>query len=318
MQATFSSGIKEEIKDLPVKARHCQLSELAVYMSCFGPAEEELLPAGAHGMVKERYRMLMQQAFPGGATARDVLEAVKWPGLKERMQARGVQGKPEGAMEKDIPEGREEAADGRVSELLLKNACCRRAYLRAMYFSCGSVSDPKKGYHCEWACSSIAQGRQLIEILKDFDIAGHHTLRHGKTVVYIKESEAISQLLNVIGAHRSLMDLENLRIEKDLRSAVNRRVNCDTANIQKSVSAAERLCDDIRYLESKGALSSLPDSLREMAEVRLRYPEAPLKELGMYCNPTVGKSGVNHRLRRLSEMARERRKKDGDPDPDDM
>ena len=128
-------------------------------------------------------------------------------------------------------------------------------------------------------------------------------------MVYIKESEEIVELLNVIGAHISLMKLENLRILKDMRNAVNRRVNCETANITKTVNAASKQIDDIQYIKEHYGFDNLADNLRQMAELRLEYPDASLKELGGYLTPEVGKSGVNHRLRKLSELAEKLRGK---------
>jgi hypothetical protein len=124
-------------------------------------------------------------------------------------------------------------------------------------------------------------------------------------VVYVKEGEHIVDLLNIMEAHVALMDLENVRILKEMRNSVNRQVNCETANISKTVGAAVKQMEDIDYIRKKRGLESLPDNLREVALLRLEYPEASLKELGMRLSPTVGKSGVNHRLRRISEIAEE-------------
>ena len=122
-------------------------------------------------------------------------------------------------------------------------------------------------------------------------------------MVYLKEGAGIVDLLNVMGAHLSLMLLENLRIEKEVRNSVNRQVNCEAANITKTVNAAGKQIEDILLLQKNYGLSNLPDNLRQMAEARLEHPESSLQELGGYLNPPVGKSGVNHRLRKLSEIA---------------
>ena len=122
-------------------------------------------------------------------------------------------------------------------------------------------------------------------------------------MVYLKEGAGIVDLLNVMGAHLSLMTLENLRVEKEVRNSINRQVNCEAANITKTVNAASKQIEDIHLLQNHYGLSNLPDSLREMAEIRLEHPESSLQELGGYLNPPVGKSGVNHRLRKLSELA---------------
>ena len=124
-------------------------------------------------------------------------------------------------------------------------------------------------------------------------------------VVYLKEGSQIVDILNVMEAHVALMELENVRILKEMRNSVNRQVNCETANISKTVNAAVKQLEDITFIRDHAGLDSLPDNLREMALLRLEHPEAPLKELGTYLNPPVGKSGVNHRLRKISEIAEE-------------
>lgn len=167
----------------------------------------------------------------------------------------------------------------------------------------GSMSNPGKGYHLEIVCSRPLQAQQILEILTEFEIEGRIVQRKKYYVVYIKEGAGISDFLNVVEAHVALMEFENSRIVREVRNTVNRRVNCETANITKTVTAAARQVDDILFLQQKYGFEKLPVSLRQMAEVRLEYPEAPLKELGMYLDPPVGKSGVNHRLRKLCELA---------------
>lgn len=190
-----------------------------------------------------------------------------------------------------------------VSRLILKNACCKRAFLRGAFLSVGSMSDPAKGYHLEFACADAAKAVQLREVMAAFDIESKIIVRKKYHVVYLKEGSGIVDLLNVCGAPVSLMNLENLRILKDMRNSVNRRVNCETANITKTVNAAARQVEDIEFLRVNYGFRNLPAPLREMAEVRLEHPDAPLKELGECFQPPIGKSGVNHRLRRLGELA---------------
>lgn len=171
----------------------------------------------------------------------------------------------------------------------------------------GSMSAPEKGYHLEFVCSNEEKAVQLQEVIHGFGIEAKIVLRKKYYVVYIKESEAIVDLLNVMEAHVALMNLENLRILKEMRNSINRRVNCEAANISKTVNAASRQIEDILFLKDHYGFEKLPDNLRQMAQVRLEYPEATLKELGEYLDPPVGKSGVNHRLRSLSEIAEKNR-----------
>lgn len=169
------------------------------------------------------------------------------------------------------------------------------------------MSDPEKGYHLEFVCISEEQAKQLQEVLKDFELEAKIVIRKKYFVVYLKEGAGIVDLLNIMEAHVSLMNLENLRIVKEMRNSINRRVNCEAANITKTVNAATKQIEDIIYIRDYYGFENLSLPLREMAEVRLEYPEASLKELGQYLEPAVGKSGVNHRLRKLSELVHELR-----------
>ena len=190
-----------------------------------------------------------------------------------------------------------------VNPMLVRNSCCKRAFLRDSFLCIGSMSDPRKSYHLEYVCSCEKHAEDLQGLLKTFDIEAKMVRRKKYFVVYLKEGSEIVDLLNVMEAHVSLMNLENLRIYKEMRNSVNRRVNCEAANITKTVTAASKQTEDIIYIQKHYGFNNLQDNLRQMAEVRLQYPEATLQELGHFLDPPVGKSGVNHRLRKLSELA---------------
>lgn len=185
----------------------------------------------------------------------------------------------------------------------IERLCCKRAFLRGAFLCVGSVSDPEKSNHLEFVCTSEEMSELLKAYMSEFEIIAKTVMRKKYFVVYIKDGEEIVDLLNVMGAHVSLMEFENQRILKEISNSVNRRVNCETANIVKTVNAATKQVEDIILIRDTCGLGGLPKNLREMAQVRIDYPEASLKELGSYLDPPVGKSGVNHRLRRLSEMA---------------
>lgn len=189
------------------------------------------------------------------------------------------------------------------SSMLLKNSCCKRAFLRGTYLTIGSMSDPDKSYHLEFVCQRESDSDELVRILADFDLEAKIVPRKKYYVVYFKEGEAIVELLNVVEAHVALMELENTRILKEVRNSINRRVNCETANIAKTVNAATKQTEDIMYIKEHYGFQNLPRNLQQIAEVRLANPEATLNELGMLLEPPVGKSGVNHRLRKLGELA---------------
>ena len=193
--------------------------------------------------------------------------------------------------------------------LIIQRECCKRAFIRGAFLASGSVSDPVKTYHFEIVCLSEAKAKQLQMIMETFNINARVIKRRKYFVVYVKDSSQVVDLLNIMGAYNALMDMENVRIVKDMRNNVNRKVNCETANINKTVSAAVKQIEDIRFIQMSSAFDELPESLQEMAELRVRYPEATLAELGQLLDTPVGKSGVNHRLKKISLFADELRER---------
>lgn len=282
---SFSAEVKEELVKQIGSGRHCQIAELAAlmhYCGQYGMDAEGRFMIGfqtENQSVVRKGFTLLQKTY--NIDADTVLNRET---IGEILEKLGDSQKP-------------------VSNLLLKSACCKRAFLRGAFLSVGSMSDPAKGYHLEFDCDSEEKAKQLQEVMGAFDIDSKRILRKKYHVVYLKEGSGIVDLLNVCGAPISLMNFENLRILKEMRNSVNRRVNCETANITKTVTAASRQVEDIEYLKLHYGFQNLPESLREMAEVRLENPDAPLKELGECFTPPIGKSGVNHRLRKLSELA---------------
>ncbi len=165
------------------------------------------------------------------------------------------------------------------------------------------MSDPNKAYHFEIVCTTVNMAEQLRRMMCSFSMDAKIVARKKMYVVYLKEGAQLVDMLNIMEAHVSLMELENVRILKEMRNAVNRKVNCETANINKTVSAAVKQVEDIRYIQQTIGLDKLSDGLKEMAILRLEHPDATLKELGEISDPPVGKSGVNHRLRKIGEIA---------------
>ena len=184
----------------------------------------------------------------------------------------------------------------------------RRAFVRGAFLSAGSVSDPGKSYHFEIVCQDRTRAETLCGVVSSLGPEARVVSRKKLSVVYLKESDGIVELFGHMGASSALMELENVRILKDITNNVNRRVNCEAANISKTVGAAVRQVRDIEYIRDTVGFGGLKDELREAAEVRLAFPEISLKELGEHMDPRVGKSGVNHRLRKLSDYAEQLRK----------
>ncbi len=186
--------------------------------------------------------------------------------------------------------------------------CCRRSYLRGAFLAAGSVSNPENSYHLEIFSDYQEQAEHLASLLGSFGLKAKITTRKNGFLVYLKESEQIIEFLNIIGAHSALLNFENIRIIKGIRNSINRLVNFETANVNKTVEAALRQAESIRLIEENAGINSLPEPLRELAELRLNNPEASLQELGEMMDPPLGKSGVNHRMRKLEKIARQYRK----------
>ncbi|MCX4319505.1 DNA-binding protein WhiA [Lachnospiraceae bacterium 38-14] len=295
---SFSSEVKQELAVSFAKSRHCMLAELSAIINYTGKVsilkgEVSLLLQTDNQLVREKYGVLLERLFHIEPRERKmsqeetlkVLEGVKlWDKANHCFKNTSV-----------------------VDGILIQQNCCKRAFIRGAFLSAGSISNPNKGYHFEIVCTSLPQAKQIQSAMNSFEADAKIVTRKKNQVVYVKEGTHIVDLLNVMGAHEALMNLENVRIVKEMRNSVNRQVNCETANISKTVNAAVRQIEDIVYIRDHMGLESLPDHLREMALLRLKYPDVPLKELGSYLNPPVGKSGVNHRLRKLSKIAEEMR-----------
>jgi DNA-binding protein WhiA len=195
-----------------------------------------------------------------------------------------------------------------ITHRIAHNDHCRKAYIKGSFLGGGSISNPEKTYHLEFVTHNNDYADELSKLINGYGLLSKVIQRKSSYVVYIKEGEQIVDLLNIIGAHSSLMELENIRIMKEMRNNVNRLVNCETANLSKTVNASVRQVDSIRFLQKEIGLQRLPKNLRDIAEIRLSYPDESLKELGEFLTPPVGKSGVNHRLRRIEKIAEELRK----------
>lgn len=185
---------------------------------------------------------------------------------------------------------------------LLNNHCCKRTFLRGAFLGGGSISRPSSDYHLEMVTGNEDFAHSIIKVMHSFSLKAKLTDRKNDFIVYLKDGESITKFLSVIGAHNSMMDFENVRIVKEMRNNVNRVVNCETANLNKVVRAAVRQINCIKYIEQHLGLNQLPQALQDTARLRLEYPDASLNELVEYSGG-IGKSGINHRLKKLQEMA---------------
>lgn len=192
-----------------------------------------------------------------------------------------------------------------ISKELFINACCKRAYLRGAFLAAGSVNNPDSAsYHLEIVSTYFDHGEALCALMNEFFLHAKTIERKKGFVVYIKEGDKIGEFLNIIGAHPSLLRFEDVRIMKDMRNSVNRLVNCETANLNKTIQAAMRQIENIHLIDEMLGLEHLPERLKEVAETRLKHPEVNLMELGQLLpSGKVSKSAINHRLRKLDELA---------------
>lgn len=192
-----------------------------------------------------------------------------------------------------------------ISPALIQTACCKRSYLRGAFLAGGSVNHPDSAsYHLEIFTNYREHGQALVRLANDFYLNPKLIERKKGYVMYLKEGEKITDFLNIIGAHRALFKFEDVRIVKDMRNSVNRLVNCETANLNKTVVAAMKQLENIQLIDEKMGLDNLPQKLREVAILRLQHPDANLKELGeLMPDGKVSKSGMNHRFRKINEIA---------------
>ncbi len=297
---SFSSDVKCELAghtDIPKHCAVAQLSAMAAFLAGLGP--EGLYFRGDVSLLFV-VRELIVRFFKADESAlpirdeelfvadkklnEDILMSIRWKNCKDDMAERRFS-----------------------SGVLLKNECCKKAFIKGAFLCGGSVNDPHGAYHLEIVCRNSEDAGELQQIMCCFLPDTKSIPRKGKYICYIKEAEGITDMLNVMGAMVSQMEFVNTMILKDVRNDLNRKVNCETANLNKTVSAAVKQIKDIEFIRDMKGLIFLKDSLREVAELRLENPDLSLKSLGELLDPPIGRSGVNHRLKAISAVAEELR-----------
>ena len=309
-EMTFSGKIKEELSRQWSEARHCQIAEMAAIVSMCGKVsidsrEQYSVKVRTENLsVARKYFTLLRKTFNI-----EVEAFISRNKSNANVSYTVIVKKHEDAI-KVLQASKLIDKDGEISEefsivknLIIQHSCCKRAFIRGAFLAAGSISNPEKSYHIEIVCAAEKKAEQLRTIINSFGLDAKVIVRKKSYVVYLKEGSQIVDLLNVMEAPVALMEMENIRILKEMRNTVNRKVNCETANINKTVSAAVKQAEDIRYIRDTIGFGELPEGLLEIAELRLEYPNATLKELGDLLSTPLGKSGVNHRLRKLSEIA---------------
>ena len=318
---SFSGEIREELAAQTTAAAHCRAAELtavilmcgAVSISVFDRPVLRIQTENVH-VVRAFFRLV-----------RKLAHVTPQVGIR-RKRLQGSRSGTDGAQEEQRVRMTYVAAvtdPGKAQEILdlchipdeprrsVQKDCCKRAYLRGAFLVSGSVSDPKKSYHLEIVCANREQADFALDIMRSIGLDARMVLRKEKFMVYLKEADQISDMLGLMGSTKALLKFENVRILREISGSVNRQVNCETANISKTVDAAVRQIEDIRFVAQRMGLEKLPENLREAAAVRLENPDVPLKRLGELMDPPIGKSGMNHRLANISRIAQEMREKEG-------
>ena len=308
-ELTFSGEVKEELSKNVAEKEHCHIAEIAAIIGMCGKVaidsrERYSIKVRTENVsVARKYFTLLRKTF--NIDTETLVSANK---SKGHMTYTLIIKCHEDAM-RVLQETKLMDDDGEISEefSIIRRPCCKRAYLRGAFLAAGSISNPEKSYHIEIVCANRKRANQIKMLINGFRLDSKVILRKNSYVVYLKEGSQIVDLLNIIEAPISLMKMENVRILKEMRNTVNRKVNCETANINKTVSAAAKQAEDIAFIQKTIGVSKMPDTLQEVARLRLAHPEASLKELAELSTSEIGKSGINHRLRKLSEIAEELR-----------
>ena len=309
---SFASDIKNELAHLTIEKKCCKLAEIAGFVRMAGTVR---LMGGSritfhvsteNPAVARHFKKTMKDYFGassnvlvGQANFRKVghsyeLNMTDSSGAELVLRETGVLGVKEGC--NHIEEG--------VNDGLLKTKCCRKSYLRGVFLGAGTVNDPEKGYHMEVVCRTQALAADIKKLFNSFvDIHAKTVSRKNHFVVYLKESEQILDVLNIMGAHTQLLKFENVRIIKELRNKANRIINCDSANVDKAIRAAESQLADIAKIQQNMGLESLPENLYEAAVLRLANPDVSVSELGELMDPPIAKSGINYRFSKIKMIA---------------
>ena len=293
---SFSSEVKAELCRTALSRRCCAQAEaygVLLYCNRFSLSEVKIVtesPAFA-----QRLPLLFKKAFkitfdrlPQGE-GKHIFSIQDPKKLQTIRQTYGAEG---------------EAVALHINFAVLEEPCCRMSFFRGAFLAGGSVTDPKKGYHLELTTSHQNVSREMLALMRECDFTPKAAARKGNSVIYFKQSEYIEDFLTAVGAPVAAMEIMNTKLEKNLRGSVNRRVNCDAANLDKAVDAAQGQIEAIYRLEERGMLEELPDKLKEAVDLRVAHPELTLAQLAELCEPPVSKSAFNHRLRKLMEMAR--------------
>lgn len=292
---SFSSDVKKELCSIEYENDCCQRAEaygLLYFGRAFGKNDISIMTD--YDFVAERYAKAVEYLIyetPHVTISKSGKITVEVTDKDERMDILNELGYS----------GNETTY--RILTTNIENECCFGAFLRGVFLSCGIVTDPKKEYHLEFDVAFRTKCRDLSEMFEDFSAVPKMSDRNGMNMLYFKDSSHIEDILTVMGAQVSVMELIGEKILKDVRNNVNRKVNCDNANIKKTFIAASKQIEAIKKLMKSGKFEELPAELKELANLRIDNPEMTLTELGTTLSTPISRSGVNHRLRKLLALA---------------
>lgn len=310
---SFASETRNELARVQADKKCCMLAEISGFIRVCGSiglaggGKFRIVTTTENPAVARHFKMLVKQYF-NVETSLEVGEGTSLKKGKCYIVTIGPEQLSEQILRETgilmIREGMNFISDGIHSEIIRKK-CCKKAYLRGIFLGSGTVTDPEKEYHFEITCATDILASDLMKMINSFDgIKAKKTVRKKDYVVYVKNSEQIVDILAIMGASGKLFEYEDVRIKKGIRNQANRINNCDQANIDKAVAAAERHIANIRKIEETIGLENIPEKLREVAELRLKHPDVSLTELGEMIDPPMKKSGINKRLLKIEEIAK--------------
>ena len=295
---SFAGKVKNELCRVPVQRLCCARAEaygVLLYGNTFSPTEVRLITESAD--FAARLPRLFQRAF-----------GLKFDRLPEEERGKLIFGITDRSkLDRIINQLGYDPRQNLVLHVnfgLLEDECCRTAFLRGAFLAGGSVTDPEKRYHLELDTGPAQASREVAALLTEMGFLPHSVRRGGSSVIYFKQSEHIEDLLTTIGAPAAAMDIMTAKVDKEIRNGANRAMNCDMANVNKTIDAALEQKNAIQRLQENGRLERLPEKLRQTALLRLQYPEMSLSQLAEKCDPPVTKSCMNHRMRKLLEEAK--------------
>lgn len=305
---SFSMEVKQELCGIIPQARHCRIAELSALVTQCGKIDVD---KSGHLHIK-----LQTESGYVARKCSQLFNRLDCPGLSVCVRtAKGkrtsvlycieIQGNEAVKKILELLKLKALGRDGLLAadHVVILHTCCKRAFLRGTFLASGSVSNPQKSYHFEISEQEKVRVEQMLSLIHSFEVDAKSIVRKNYHVIYVKDGSQVAELLNIMEAHLAMMEFENVRIVKDVRNSVNRQVNCETANLSKTVNAARKQYEDIVLIRDSVGLHELSENLEAVALLRLEYPEASLVELGEMLSPKLGKSGVNHRLKKISEYA---------------